>query len=116
MLLLLDYQPGIYVVGLADRLPGLSMQLEGAQPDVLLLDWELSDQSMAAWLSDFHNLERHPKVIVLSADPQMEKAILAAGADFIICKDAPPDKLIPVLNDIRLSKTKKNNQAGASIE
>jgi hypothetical protein len=57
-----------------------------------------------------HNLERRLETIVLSTRPQEKETIIAAGAYYLIYKDAPPDKLLPVLNDIRLSQAKNNNQ------
>ena len=95
------------VAGMADRLKGLMAQLEGAQPDVLLLDWDLMDQPSQNFFQDIRKLECQPEVIVLSADPKIKDAVLAAGAIFFICRDAPPDALIPVLNDIRQTKIKK---------
>jgi len=97
----------MYVIGMSDRLPGLMSQLEGSQPDVLLLDWELSTQSMPGLLTDLNCLEQRPKTIVLAANPEDKAMILTAGADYSITKNAPPDELLPILNDIRLSKTKK---------
>ena len=107
LLLLLDHQPGMVVVGLSDRLLGLFTQLEGAQPDVLLLDWDLSDHTIADFFANIRILERRPQVIALSTNPQNNEAIRATGADFIICKNAPLDKLIPVLTEISLSGTKQ---------
>ena len=107
LLFLLDQSPELVVAGLADRYSGLLTQLEGAQPEVLLLDWELSTEPMIDLLKDIHNLEHQPKVIVFSTNPQKKEAVLAAGADFFICKDAPPDLLLPMLNEIRQSKTDK---------
>jgi DNA-binding NarL/FixJ family response regulator len=107
LLLLLDHQPGMVVVGLSDRLLGLFSQVEGAQPDVLLLDWDLSEDKMADFFANIRILERRPQVIVLSTNPQNNEAIRATGADFIICKNAPLDELIPVLNDIGMSGIKQ---------
>jgi DNA-binding NarL/FixJ family response regulator len=107
LLLLLDHQPGMVVVGLSDRLLGLFTQLEGAQPDVLLLDWDFSGETMADFFTKFRIMERRPQVIALSTNPQNNEAIQATGADFVICKNAPLDTLIPVLNDMSLSGTKQ---------
>ena len=46
MLLLLDQEPGMVVVGITDRLSGLLTQLEATQPDVLLLSWEIPFQTI----------------------------------------------------------------------
>ncbi len=101
LLLFLDHEPGMTVVGLSDRLPGLLAQLEGAVPDVLLLDWDLTIQQGVTLLSDIHNLEFPPKIIVLSDKPQEEEAIMSAGGDYFLPKNAPPDMLLPTLEVIR---------------
>lgn len=95
------------VAGMADRLKGLMHQLEGAQPDVLLLDWDLLVQPFEDFFQNLRNLECQPEVVVLSADPQVKDAVLAAGAIFFISSDAPPDTLIPKLNHIRKSKIER---------
>lgn len=100
-----DRQSGMAVVGLSDRLTGLLAQLKASEPDVLLLDWEIPVQSIVDLLTDLHDLERPPKTIVLSIRTGEKKTIMAAGADYFISKDAPPDELLPILNDIRLSKS-----------
>ena len=66
--LYLGQEPGIVMAGMSDRLHGLLIQLEGCQPDVLLLDWELCQQPMMDLLSELHNLDSRPKIIVLSRD------------------------------------------------
>ncbi len=109
LLLLLDNAPGLVVAGMADRSTGLFTQLQGAQPEVLLLDWELSAEPMTDLLHNISDLEYPPKVIVLSADPQKRDAILEAGADFVVCKDTPPDELLTILNELRLSETKNRS-------
>ena len=104
MLLLLDQEPCMFVVGITDRLSGLLIQLEASQPDVLLLEWELPFQSMAELLTNIHNLGCPPKIIILSSKPEEKERIIAAGADHFIVKDAPPDELIPILNNINYQK------------
>lgn len=97
LLLFLDYEPGMFVVGITDRLSSLLPQLVASQPDVLLLEWEMPFQSMADLLTDIHHLECPPKIIILSNRPEEEEKIIAAGADYYIAKNAPPDNLLPIL-------------------
>ena len=59
---------------------------------------------MTGLLSELHKLKAPPKTIVLSTRPREKEEIMAAGAYHFIIKDAPPDELLQVLNDIRLSK------------
>jgi DNA-binding NarL/FixJ family response regulator len=103
LILLVEQEPGNVVVGISDRLAGLLAQLEGSEPDVLLLDLDLPLQSTADLLAEMQALERRPETIVFSARPREKGALVAAGARQVITKDAPPDELLPMLSDIRLS-------------
>lgn len=104
----LDDTPGVTVVGISDRLKGLLNQLKGSEPDVLLLDWVSPLQSIADLLGNLCILEHRPKTIVFSTRAEDGEAIMAAGADYLITKDAPPDELIPILNDLRSKKNQNN--------
>lgn len=98
----LDGAPRVTVVGISDRLKGLFSQLEGSEPDVLLLDLTPPLQTIVELLGNLCDLEHRPKTIVFSTRAEDGEAIIAAGADYFISKDAPPDELIPILNDLRL--------------
>jgi len=106
LLMLLNQEPGMIVVGMSDRYQGLLAQLEGSQPDVLLLDWELSVQPAKELLTKVRNVESQPKIIVLTARTLKMETIIEAGANYLIYKDAPPDELLPILNKMQLSETK----------
>lgn len=103
--LYLDHVPGLSVIGMTDRSTGLLAQLEGSQPDALLLDWELHPQPAVDLLSNLKGLNCPTITIVLSANPDKRETLLAAGADYFICKDAPPDALLPILTSILDSKS-----------
>jgi DNA-binding NarL/FixJ family response regulator len=107
MLLLLDHEPGMVVVGITDRLPGLVTQLDASQPDVLLLEWTLNFQSTADLITDIHKLNSPPKIFLLSNIPEEREAVLAAGVDHFVVTNAPPDDLLLTLNKIRLTQTQK---------
>ena len=93
------------VVGITDRLSGLLTQLEATQPDVLLLSWEIPFQTIADLLVNIRKLGRSLKIIFLSGRPGEEEKIIEAGADYFISKDAPPDKLLPILKQNSLPIT-----------
>jgi DNA-binding NarL/FixJ family response regulator len=103
MLMLLDQEPGMGVVGITDRLPGLLLHLEASQPDVLLLAWDLTLQALADLLTDIHNLASPPKVIFFSNKPEEEEQIIATGTDHFISENAPPDKLLLILRELLVS-------------
>jgi DNA-binding NarL/FixJ family response regulator len=111
MLLLLDHEPGLAVIGITDRIPNLLSQLWATQPDVLLLEWELPFNEIEDLISDIHNLNRRPMIIYLSGKPEEEEKLIAAGADYFISKDAPPDMLIPILNQNPFSTEKISNHS-----
>lgn len=104
LLIFLDHQPGMVVVGLSDRLAGLPAQITGAQPGVLILDWELLAEMQTQFFTNLHKLENPPKVIILTSQTYLKQDILAKGADFCICKDEPPDDLLAVLSQIQSTK------------
>jgi chemotaxis response regulator CheB len=105
MFLLLDQEPAMIVVGITDQLPELLPQLKTTRPDVLLLEWEQTHQSMVNLLADIHSLGHLLKVIFFSKDPKDEEKVKLAGADYYICENAPPDLLLPILNKEQASIT-----------
>ena len=105
LLMLLESEPGLVVIGMSDRRAGLLTMVGTSQPEVVLLDDGLARQATAHLVGDLHHLKDQPKVIVLSINPQTKAATLAAGADGFISKTMPPDELLPLLRSMRLSDT-----------
>jgi DNA-binding NarL/FixJ family response regulator len=102
--MLLEDEPGMAVIGIADRSDGLLTQMGASQPEVLLLDWELTKPAPINLLDELRRLEHPPKIIALSINPQVKETALAAGACDFISKDVPPDELLPILRKIRSSE------------
>ncbi len=107
LLLFLENETGMVVVGLSDRISGLLAQLAGSQPDILILDGELSSQPVKDLLLGLSNLEHRPRTIILTSEPGAAEMIKGASVDFFISKNAPPDELLPILTQIRLSTNNK---------
>ena len=97
------------VVGITDRLPGLIVQVEATQPDVMLLEWEFSSQEMLAILTNIRNCVPPPIVVYFSNHLEEKEAVFAAGADHFIAKNAPPDSLLPILHGIYKNKPKSTS-------
>jgi DNA-binding NarL/FixJ family response regulator len=102
--LLLEDEPGMAVIGIADRSGGLLIQVGASQPEVLLLDWELTKPAPIDLIGDLQHLDHHPKIIALSINPQVKETALAAGASDFISKNFPPDELLPILRRTRQSE------------
>ncbi len=98
--MLLIQEADMRVIGIADQGEGLVNQVAVADPDLLLLDWNLPCMSMRDLLADLQALERQPKIVVLSVRPEEESAAMDAGADAYATKDAPPNRLIQLLQTI----------------
>ncbi|UCC52336.1 MAG: response regulator transcription factor [Anaerolineaceae bacterium] len=97
----LHREPGLYVTGMASQSQGLVTQVKASQPDVLLLDWKLPGAFMQDLLAEILRLNKPPKVVVLSADPDVKSTVMSAGADAFVSQNGPPDKLLEVLYSMK---------------
>jgi DNA-binding NarL/FixJ family response regulator len=104
LMMFVDKEPGMSVIGMADRLPGLLVLLQGSDPDVLLLDCDFSSRLRTDLLASLCTLKPRFRTIAFATRAEDEDAILKAGADYFIAKEAPPDQLLPILNEIMSSK------------
>ena len=100
MQMLLHQETGMHIIGLAVKAVGLLARVKASQADVLLLDWYLSGIPMTSFLADLHAVEKSPKVIVLSVNPDDKGAAFAAGADAFVSKNSPPDELLATLHSL----------------
>jgi DNA-binding NarL/FixJ family response regulator len=105
LFIFLEGEPGLAVVGFTDRLENLLPQLEAAQAEVLLLEWQLAQPALREVMDRVHRLSHPHKIIYFSGNPEERQQILADGADYVILKNAPPDELLPILNKIDLQST-----------
>ncbi len=92
--ILLQEEPGLVVVGESSDLPSLMAQVAELVPDLVLLDWELPGRPAAAILVAQTTIDYRPMIIVFSARPESEEAVLAAGADAFVSKGDPPEALL----------------------
>ena len=116
---LLTEEKNILVVGEASNLGELFSISYREQPDLILLDWELSgfpssaislsadhpdrrrsEQRRNVVLLDLHKLNSHPALVVLSSHPEACQASLTGGADAFVLKGGPPEELLKVLRSI----------------
>ena len=74
-------------------------QLEKSTPDLLLLDWELSETGSGDLVSAIHLVCPRIRVIAMSGHTEIRDEVLAAGADAFVCKCEPPEGLFQALED-----------------
>jgi DNA-binding NarL/FixJ family response regulator len=102
LLLFLEEAPGLTVVGFNERLQSLLPQLDATQADIVLLEWQLDCQALFELLASIHGLAYPHKIIYFSNNMETGQKVLANGADYVILKNAPPDELLPILDQISL--------------
>ena len=95
--LLLARDPTFRVVGSSHHLAELLEAVATAQPDLILLDWELPDLHAAANLSHLRDLCSQSAVIALSTRDEQRARALELGAAAFVGKREPPAQLLATL-------------------
>jgi two-component system chemotaxis response regulator CheY len=98
--ILLEQKTGFEIVGEAGEVESLLKKLESEQPDLLLLDWELSDRSMAEYMPLLRLHIPGLRVIAMSGRPEAARAAREAGADAFISKGENSDRLLETIGRI----------------
>jgi DNA-binding NarL/FixJ family response regulator len=88
------------IVGVSVGSEGLVVQAGAAQPDVVLVDWQIIASAPAEYIKNLHSIESQLQIIVLHIRPEIRREAEDAGADAFIGKDTPPDELLLVLHNI----------------
>ncbi|HEX2993438.1 MAG TPA: response regulator transcription factor [Anaerolineales bacterium] len=113
----LDEEPDLTVIAEAANLGELFRDSYRHQPDLILLDWELSgfpntvmslpandpkrrhgEQRRNVVILELHKLPSHPFVIVMSTSPDVREASLKGHADAFVLKGASPNELSDTLH------------------
>ena len=94
---LINQQPGIQVIGIADNGNDLPSQLVASRPDVIVLDWKLPGKPIVELLAGIQTLDLPLKIISISTYPQDEFEARVAGVDIFATKANTPKKLIELL-------------------
>ena len=110
--MLLDREPGMRVVGIAIRSNGLVGQVGAAQPDVLLLDWQLVSSAPTEYIKNLHSIETQPHIVVLHVDPETRGEAETADADGFVSKDSPPDQLLTILHKLKQERNQEQKLKG----
>ena len=96
--LCLDAEPDLFVVGTVTEAASLRALLWTADPDLVILDWDLPGYAPIPLLAEAKRLPRCPQIIVLGRDEGARQKALAAGADaFVLSGDSPGDLMAAIL-------------------
>ncbi len=97
---LLEQENKAHEIYEADDTGSLFYESESAKPDLLLLDWELSNRGMAETVARIRELVPGISIIALSSRPEAQKNAMAAGADAFVSKGDNPDKLLLAVHSL----------------
>ena len=95
---LLARDPAFRVVGSSHHLAELLESVAAAQPDLILLDWELPDLHAGANLAHLRNLCPEAAIIALSTRDEQRPRALEMGAAAFVGKREPPAQLLATLH------------------
>jgi DNA-binding NarL/FixJ family response regulator len=93
-------EPGLTLAGEVSDYVQLVQQVRTLQPDVIVLEWELPDQPEGDLLAALGSTSHGSRVIVLSQQPEVRQAALAAGADAFVSKAGAPQELLAALRGL----------------
>lgn len=97
---ILEQQPGLEIVAETATYEEMQKVLKQAQPDIVILDWELPDLNILDLVNDLRSLYPELKVIALSGRPESKKDALKSGIDAFVCKFDQPEKLIEAIDEV----------------
>ena len=95
---LLEVEPNQRVVGEATNVDSLVTMIDENHPDLVLLDWEMTQKQDTDTLMALRKLLPGIKVIALSGNPEVGSLALEAGADAFVCMCDPVDRLLAAVS------------------
>ena len=98
----LDTVPGLFVVGMATETASLRALLRTADPDLVILDWDLPGHCTASQLLvEARQAKRCPTTIMLGRDEGVRQEALEAGADAFVLLGNSPVELMAAIQESR---------------
>jgi len=96
----LGEEPALTVIREASTYSNLISQATALRPDLILLDWDLMEDPKTGALAALRRIDAQSSIIVVSEQPNLRQAALAAGANAYLCKCDPPDQFLAALRGL----------------
>jgi len=100
----LRQQSGLVIVGTVSNADGLLAMIHAAQPNLVIMDWELPDRLPVEVLSEAKTAEHTPHFIILGKDLNTSPAAMDAGADEFLLQGDYPANLLAAIRRVGSSK------------
>lgn len=100
--LFLQNKTNLEVVAKATDVQTMLTQAEATHPELILLDWNLSDQSLGELIQSLQKPNFQPGIILINAEPEMKREALAVGADALVEKGDPSKSLLIAIETVRM--------------
>jgi DNA-binding NarL/FixJ family response regulator len=85
----LDAMPGVEVVALAGGCLSAVRLVQEKQPDMVVVDSNLSEDEVLAFLNDVKRRQPDIRVVVLTNTTRQQRRILNGGADAVLSRWSP---------------------------
>jgi two-component system, NarL family, nitrate/nitrite response regulator NarL len=110
---LLSTDPSLRIVGQCATVREAADLLSQSPADVVLLDYDLGDESGFGLFAEMRRLKSEAKVLLVTAGLSDEAIVrvMEAGASGIILKHSPPDRLVLALRQIANGEMWMDNAA-----
>lgn len=110
---LLESDPAFRVVGQCSTVREAAALLAEHPTDVVLLDYDLGEESGFGLFAELRKLKTEAKVLLVTAGVSDEATVrvMEAGAAGIILKHSPPDRLVAALRQIAKGEMWMDNAA-----
>jgi two-component system nitrate/nitrite response regulator NarL len=105
--MLIENQPGLSVVGEATDRDAAILSAAREQPDIILLDLDLGDQSGLDILPELRAVAKAARVIVLTGirDPAEHRQAVRLGATGMVLKEQAVDTLVKAIERVHAGET-----------
>lgn len=97
---MLGQEPELGILSAAPEENDWLAHIDGARPDLLLLDWDLPDLQASALLCALGRKDHIPKVVAFSQRREARREALDAGATAFVCREEPVENLLITLLQI----------------
>ena len=99
--ILLEQETGLEIVEEAGELDSLMIKVKESRPDLILLDWELSNLRVSDLIPVFRKRFPDVRIIAMSGRPEASKSAISAGVDAFVSKGENSEKLLAAISRFR---------------